>query len=171
MENNDSPYVYEKPLSSARPKRALAIAAVSLTGIGSIIGGTAFASAVVSSVSARENVMPISSASGTSFATIDEETGKAKRDGNQISAAAIATSIPLLTVEPTKSSPQVQLPAISTTDWGNLSSATPSSGSGNASGGQASYSEDQDHDDDDDYERHDRDDKHDNDDHEGEDDD
>ncbi|MFM2030991.1 MAG: hypothetical protein RI927_611 [Actinomycetota bacterium] len=46
MENNDSPYVYEKPLRAKGARFTKAVTAVGLVAFGTVIGGGAFANSV-----------------------------------------------------------------------------------------------------------------------------
>jgi len=147
MENNESPYIYEKPLSPKRPKRTFAIAAASLAGIGSVVGGTAFASAVVGIATASQDITPISSASGQDPQILTAEPTQLGELPTETPRPVANTSIPIASSKPNSSVPQVQLPAIAPTAWGNLSSATPSAGSWNGTNGAGEYEDGKDYDD------------------------
>ena len=148
MENNESPYIYEKPLSPKRPKRTFAIAAASLAGIGSVVGGTAFASAVVGIATASQDITPISSASGQDPQILTAEPTQLGELPTETPRPVANTSIPIASSKPNSSVPQVQLPAIAPTDWANLSSATPSAGAANGTNGSIGYENENDDDDD-----------------------
>ena len=146
MENNESPYIYEKPLSPKKLKRAFAIAAASLAGIGSVIGGTAFASSVVGIATASQDITPMSSASGLDPQILTAEPTQLGELPTETPRPVANTSIPIASSKLTSSIPQVQVPAIAPTDWANMSSATPSAGAANGSNGNVSYENEKDDD-------------------------
>ena len=131
MENNDSPYVYEKPLRAKRvkgSKRLPAIAALGLVGLGGIFGGGAFANGLVDSAKS----VNASGATATPDVVVD-----ASNPSVAISAdsAAQIVSLPLQEAKPKPNSAAVSLPKSVGQTYGNTSSATPSAGSGSASYG------------------------------------
>lgn len=117
MENNDSPYLYEKPIRTRKQSRGTRVAgltALGLVGTVGLFGGTAIASTIA-----------------VNNQTTDEPTG------SNFSAASASTqadnqsviAFPVTATEPKPNSIKVQLPELSSLSFGNTSSATPSSGS------------------------------------------
>ena len=100
MENNDSPYIYEKPLRSKRARRASAFAAMALVGLAGTLGASSIANSIAASSAA-----PV--------------TGQ---------ASGSVISVPLQEVKPKLNSVKVDLPVQSAKVYGNTSSATPSAG-------------------------------------------
>lgn len=158
MENNDSPYLYEKPIRTRKQSRGTRVAgltALGLVGAVGLFGGTALASTI-----APNNM------------TADKETesnfSAASLTAQAANQAVIA--FPVTATEPKPNSIKVQLPELSSLSFGNTSSATPSSGSHasssntwDASGKASAHeeredhygeSEDEDHDDDNEDEDH-----------------
>ncbi len=116
MENNDSPYIYEKPLRSElkqRSKRLAGFSALGLVGMVGIFGGSAIANtdAVVDPVVASVAI-----------------AGEADDELPVI-------SVPLQEAKPKPNSVKVELPALPNQSFGNTSSATPSVGSGSYASG------------------------------------
>ena len=174
MENNDSPYIYEKPLRSENKKRTKRLAGLStlgLIGLVGIFGGSAIAKTLVSA--SAETPVKESDA----LEVVEANPQNLDAPGDQlISAASVEpisdpaalVSIPLQQVKPKPNSQKIDLPGIPDQSFGNTSSATPSVGSGSysASGGSAKFeargerhdkyeSRDDDHDDDHDEEHED----------------
>jgi hypothetical protein len=144
MENNDSPYIYEKPLRSEirqRTKRLASLSALGLVGMVGVFGGSAIANTVVSTSQADATVenetsdviatqpdeLVIATDPLTSAATVEQI----------VAEPAPVISVPLQSAKPRPSAPKVELPALPTQSFGNTSSATPSVGSGNYSAGSA----------------------------------
>ncbi len=146
MENNEDPYIYEKPLSPRKPKRVFAIFAASVAGIGSVIGGTAFASSLVGVTTASKDLAPTSSASAPDPQALITMPTLASETPSDAPRVAVNSSIPNSSAKQAASAPQVQLPAIAPTGWGNLSSATPSAGSWNGTNGAGAYEDREDYD-------------------------
>ena len=142
MENIDSPYIYEKPLALKKSKRVIGLTAIGLAGLGSILGGTAIASSFQAnstsqSLSAQNSLIqdPAASSHGISGSlSAPLNVGTAALESQNL-------ALPIQAVKPIPN--QVLLPSISQTNWGNISSATPSAGSSSSSG-STSYGEDDD---------------------------
>lgn len=131
MENNDSPYVYEKPLRAKRvkgSKRLPAIAALGLVGLGGIFGGGAFANSLVDSAKS------VSASDALTAPDVVSDASTASVAVNADSAAQIV-SLPLQAAKPKPNSAAVSLPKSVGQTYGNTSSATPSAGSGSAAYG------------------------------------
>lgn len=82
MENNDSPYIYEKPLRSKRARRASSFAAIALVGLAGTFGASSIATSIAASSAA-----PV--------------TGKAR---------GTIVTVPLQEVKPKANSVKVNLP-------------------------------------------------------------
>lgn len=175
MENN-SPYIYEKPLRGKRSIRNRSIAAVGLVAIGSVIGGGAFASSIINEAVAETADQVSGSDSALIVANSDAPVSNLVSDLPQSGGtAALSTaigvdiaevdpifSIPVEQAQPKKNTPALELPAISAGSFGNTSSATPVAGGGQTGSNIGTYktrdhddeytsqSEGRDHDDDDD---------------------
>jgi hypothetical protein len=143
MENNDSPYVYEKPLRVKGSRVTKSIAALGLVAVGTVIGGNAFANSQIShSVSPQTQDDQASSAdspvivnaSGSIFASTDEASASSLYE----QSAPIVT-VPLEQAVPKKNSASTELPQIITDSYGNTSSATPSAGGGQTGSNTSSY--------------------------------
>ncbi len=164
MENNDSPYIYEKPLRSElraqgvkRGKRLAKLSALGLVGMVGIFGGSAIASNVASATRASADAdRSVNNALGTSDTEIldgDSVLTEAALDSAQSadsnSANAPVISVPFQEVKPKSNSVKIELPALPNQSFGNTSSATPSvgsSGSGGIGGGlSGNYSPRSDH--------------------------
>jgi hypothetical protein len=100
MENNDSPYIYEKPLRSKRARRASSLAAIALVGLVGTFGASSIAGSIAASSAA-----PL--------------TGQ---------ASGSVVAVPLQEVKPKLNSVKVNLPVQTAKTYGNTSSATPSAG-------------------------------------------
>lgn len=142
MENNDSPYIYEKPLRSElkkRSKRLAGLSALGLVGMVGIFGGSAIANTITT-------VTQEGSAAGVDVvdvADIQTDPVPATEDPNVVQASlqessaepAPVISVPLQEAKPRPTAPKIELPALPTQNFGNTSSATPLAGSvGNAPG-------------------------------------
>lgn len=117
MENNDSPYIYEKPLRSElkqRSKRLAGFSALGLVGMVGIFGGSAIANTVVTPAAAN-------AANDT--------------DAVAVVKTSPVISVPLQEAKPKPNSVKVELPALPNQSFGNTSSATPSVGSGSYASG------------------------------------
>ena len=148
MENNDSPYIYEKPLRSERlgqgakrTKRLAKLSALGLVGMVGIFGGSAIASNVVtSSRAAGENVNAnesVAASDSTTAVTGDPILTEASVDPAASSASttnAPVISVPFQEAKPKSNSVKVDLPALPNQSFGNTSSATPTAGANASSG-------------------------------------
>ena len=143
MENNDSPYIYEKPLRSQLGQRSKSLAgfsALGLVGMVGIFGGSAIANTLVAS-------SPATTANEANAVDLVEppisytdslgETSVAAATVDSVSDPVPLVSIPLQEARPKPNSVKVELPALPDQAFGNTSSATPSVGSGNYSAGSA----------------------------------
>lgn len=157
MENNDSPYIYEKPLRVKGTKVTKSIVALGLVALGTVIGGTAFANSPASLASSAQDNELTPALSETVSAT------SAQIAGDQIlaSGASVDTqgapivAVPFEKAAPQKNSAAIELPKISADAFGNTSSATPSAGGGQSGANTTSYKNHADSDDDRDEREHD----------------
>lgn len=113
MENN-SPYIYEKPLRATNKKRGRSIAALGLVALGALVGSGAFAQ-VLEADAAQPEAIELVDTNQVNSATVSE-----------ISSPIVA--VPFEQAKPKKNSAAVELPALSSRAFGNTSSATPSAG-------------------------------------------
>jgi len=158
MENNDSPYVYEKPLRAKGAKFTKAVTAVGLVAFGTVIGGGAFANSVESEADPQTPQRIIASGNDSNpDDAISSQVESASNSDSGLNAAIIA--VPLEQQTPTKNSAAIELPGLTNKSYGNTSSATPSAGGSQSGSNITSYQdfEDEDEDEDEDGERHDRD--------------
>lgn len=143
MENN-SPYVYEKPLRAKSSKRKKGFAALGLVVLGSAIGTGAFANGLVAGADTEVQKAANSLSANAAQVVSDEPTAQ------QISSAVVTqaaeqnpiVSVPFEQTEPKKSAAAISLPAVQFQDYGNISSATPSAGSGSNNSGAYQDSDD-----------------------------
>lgn len=164
MENN-SPYVYEKPLRAKSSKRNKGFAALGLVALGSAIGTGAFANGLIAGVD-PEAQKATNSVSANALQVVSGEPVAQQVSSEALSQAAEQNSIvsvPFEQTEPKKSAAAISIPAVQFQDYGNTSSATPYVGSGsNKSGayqdGDDRYESDEEHDEDDDQDDDDQDD-------------
>ena len=150
MENNDSPYVYEKPLRAKGARFSKAVTAVGLVAFGTVIGGGAFANSVQAETEAQtpEPILESSNNASPDYAaTALVESAMGSDSG--LNAAIIA--VPLEQQVPKKNSAAIELPEISNQNYGNTSSATPSAGGSQSGSNLTSYEEHEDDDDNDEY--------------------
>lgn len=142
MENNDSPYIYEKPLRSElkqRSKRLAGFSALGLVGMVGIFGGSAIANTMVSAnpattaneADAVEIVDPVIA---NTAAVVDPVVASAAIAGEADDELPVI-SVPLQEAKPKPNSVKVELPALPNQSFGNTSSATPSVGSGSYASG------------------------------------
>jgi hypothetical protein len=168
MENNDSPYVYEKPLRANGARFTKAVTAVGLVAFGTVIGGGAFANSIVAEAETQPQkpvVAAVNDAAQEVASGAPTVLGASQADVN---SAIVA--VPLEQSAPNKNSAAIELPVLANQSYGNTSSATPSAGgsqSGANSSGYSAYEDDEDDEDSDDHDDDDRD--HDDDDEEYED--
>lgn len=171
MENNNSPYVYEKPLRVSHKKRGRGIAALGLVALGAVVGSGAFAQ-VLEADAATENQ---SSADSVVVTAADSAQPDAIEvvDANQVNSATVSdistpiVAVPFEQTKPKKNSAAIELPALSSNAFGNTSSATPSAGGAQTGSNLGAYKTRDHEDSDDSYEdRHESQDDDDNDDHE-----
>lgn len=159
MENNDSPYVYEKPLRVRGAKFTKGITALGLVAFGTVIGGGAFANSLVAEGSNESQTDPdLAVLAGNGSAqniNADSQTNSASQDSG--SNAGIV-SVPLQQAAPKQNSAAIQLPALADQSFGNTSSATPSAGGSQSGSSAGSYYDYEDSDDDQDERDHDDDD-------------
>lgn len=178
MENNDSPYLYEKPIRNRKQSRGTRVAgltALGLVGAVGLFGGTAIASTIVANNLTADdltagNLSTLNGGQILGAASPQEYSAGAQSvsfDSSDLAAQAANQAVitfPVTATEPKPDSIKVQLPDPSSLSFGNTSSATPSAGSYGSSSnswdasGKASAhqeredhygeSEDEDHDDD-----------------------
>jgi hypothetical protein len=132
MENNDSPYIYEKPIRSGlkqRSKRLAGLSTLGLVGMFGVFGGSAIANSLVTS-----NASPTAS-EADAVEIVDPLIDNTDSSVEPISDPEPLVSIPLQEAKPKPNSVKVELPALPNQSYGNTSSATPSVGSGNYSAG------------------------------------
>jgi len=172
MENNDSPYIYEKPLRSKRSSQGKGIFALGLVALGTLVGGGAFANSVVAGGVNQDQTNSDLVVLAGDDATNDSNA-KASRNlvaqSSEVSNDAIV-SVPLQQAEPKQTTAALELPGLANQSYGNTSSATPSAGGSQSGTKSSNYSAYEDEEDDEDSDGHDRDDRdHDDDDEEYED--
>lgn len=170
MENNDSPYVYEKPLRAKGAKFTKAVTAAGLVAFGTVIGGGAFANSVESEAD-PQTPQPIIASGNDSNPNdaISSQVESASNSDSGLNAAIIA--VPLEQLTATKNSAAIELPGLTNKSYGNTSSATPSAGGSQSGSNITSYQDFEDEDEDEDSDDHDRGDRdHDDEDDEDEDD-
>lgn len=179
MEENSNPYIYEKPLRTRGSKSVRTIAAVGLFALGTTIGGSAFGAALGINQDAQTES---ADAANANLVVVDPaETNVVTDSFGNVSAAAIdpipvepIVQVPLQQAQPKLSERALSLPVLPEQNFSNLSSATPSAGSGSLGGGSYSYGEREarvSHDEDDDDDRYESDHRDDRDDYEDGDDD
>jgi hypothetical protein len=143
MENNDSPYIYEKPLRAKGSRVTKSIAALGLVAVGTVIGGNAFANSPIShavspqledSTADSADSPVIVNASGSRFASADEASASILFE-----QSAPIVALPLEQAAPKKNSASLELPQINADSYGNTSSATPSAGGGQTGSNTSSY--------------------------------
>lgn len=154
MEQNDNPYVYEKPLRPRAAKSVRAIATVGLFAVGTAIGGSAFGAAIAASESTESQ--GASADQNVNLSVIDSVAETTQAFGNVASAAvaidqpaAPIVQLPLDSAKPKAGELAITLPALPDQKFSNFSSATPSAGAGG--NGSYGYGDFDDHDDDDLY--------------------
>jgi hypothetical protein len=143
MENNDSPYIYEKPLRSERGRRGtklVSFSALGVLGMFGIVGGSALASNLVT----QPNTDVLSS--GDSVQVLKSSAAEYQKSGNPLTRSASANespvaassiiSMPFQETKPNPNSVKIELPALPKQVYGNTSSATPTAGAGNSGGVQ-----------------------------------
>ena len=145
MENNDSPYVYEKPLRAKGAKFTKAVTAVGLVAFGTVIGGGAFANSVESEAD-PQTPQPIIASGNDSNPNdaISSQVESASNSDSGLNAAIIA--VPLEQQTPTKNSAAIELPGLTNKSYGNTSSATPSAGGSQSGSNITSYQDFEDED-------------------------
>jgi len=129
MENNDSPYIYEKPLRSARTKRSQRLAGLSalgLVGMVGVFGGTALANTLVAADTASE---PATANLVAAQASVSESP-----------SVDSVIALPIQSAKPKPNSIKVELPALPSQSFSNTSSATPSAGSYSGNPGNETWS-------------------------------
>lgn len=147
MENNDSPYIYEKPLRSSRTKRSQRLAGLSalgLVGMVGVFGGTALANSFVAE-KPNETSLPLAGSSFNSPAEAVVNVAAVENDTNSVTNPSLI-SVPVQLAKPANNSVKVNLPSVPSQSFGNTSSATPTSGSySGGSSSPASYEDWDDH--------------------------
>ena len=182
MENNDSPYLYEKPIRTRKPSRGTRVAgltALGLVGAVGLFGGTAIASTIVANNLTADdltagNLSTLNGGQILGAASPQEYSAGAQSvsfDSSDLSAQAANQAViafPVTATERKPTSIKDQLPDPSSLSFGNTSSATPSAGSYGSSsnswdsiGKDSAYEEREDHH----YEREDDDDDNEDEDH------
>ncbi len=181
MENNDSPYLSEKPIRNRKQSRGTRVAgltALGLVGAVGLFGGTAIASTIVANNLTADdltagNLSTLNGGQILGAASPQEYSAGAQSvsfDSSDLAAQAANQAViafPVTATEPKPNSIKVQLPDPSSLSFGNTSSATPTSGSyssssntWDASGKVSAHQEREDHHDereDDDYDNEDED--------------
>lgn len=145
MENNNSPYVYEKPINRNLVRRFSGLAGLGLVGVVGLFGGSAIASTVIDATPANSSSDPVVlKAETTTEITSTSPEVLVDPATSPVASATLETddrdpivSVPLQEARPKPNSVSIQLPAQSATDWGNTSSATPSAGSSGGSNSNA----------------------------------
>jgi hypothetical protein len=143
MEQNDSPYVYEKPLRPRAAKSVRALATVGLFAVGTAIGGSAVGAAMAASEST--DLQSTAADQNANFSVIDPVAETTDSFGNAAAAVAIDQPESQIVQLPLQSA--ITLPALPDQNFSNFSSATPSSGASGSGSGGYSYGEDDDDDD------------------------
>lgn len=171
-----NPYQYEKPVSANRFRKYGSIAAFGVLALGTAFGGNAIAATVMATdatattsgtgfAADSAGALPVTNGLGAdspaSMVTVLDANGVPMDSAIQIVSGSPSLSQTLGVSAPGSSqSPIITLPVLPVTDYGNVSSATPSGGSAssNAAGG-TSWGEDDDDDDDEDDDDRDDDDR------------
>jgi hypothetical protein len=150
MENNDSPYIYEKPLRSSRTTRSQRLAGLSalgLVGMLGVFGGSALANSLVAE-KPNETSLPLAGSSFNSPAEATEavvNVAAVENDTNSVTNPSLI-SVPVQLAKPANNSVKANLPSVPSQSFGNTSSATPMSGSySGGSSSAASYEDSDDH--------------------------
>jgi hypothetical protein len=146
MEENSSPYIYEKPLRPRGSKSIRTIAAVGLFAVGTTIGGSAFGAALGINQEAQTES---ADAANANLVLVDPAETNVDTDSfGNVTAAAVdpissetIVQVPLQQAQPKPSERALSLPVLPDQNFSNLSSATPSAGSGSQGGGSYSYGE------------------------------
>jgi len=144
MEENNSPYIYEKPLRPRGSKSIRAIAAVGLFAVGTTIGGSAFGAALGINQEAQTVSADVANAN---LVLVDPAETNVDTDSfGNVTAAAVdpistetIVQVPLQQAQPKPSERALSLPVLPEKNFSNLSSATPSAGSGSQGSGSFSY--------------------------------
>lgn len=138
MEENNSPYIYEKPLSPRRSKRVLSIASLGLFAVGTAIGGSAFGATLGLG---DQNTTETATATDASDIVVDDQTVDPAADASaasiDVDSADPIVSVPLRHAKPQSAEQTLSLPALPVQNYSNLSSATPSAGGSTANQGSA----------------------------------
>ncbi|MEY4639843.1 MAG: hypothetical protein RLY13_841 [Actinomycetota bacterium] len=146
MEENNSPYIYEKPLRPRGSKSVRAIAAVGLFAIGTTVGGSAFGAALGINQAAETET---ADAANANLVVVDPVETKVDTDSfGNVAAATVdpvpaepIIQVPLQQAKPKPSERALSLPVLPEQNFSNLSSATPSAGSSGQGGGSYTYGE------------------------------
>jgi hypothetical protein len=144
MEENNSPYVYEKPLRPRVAKRVRAFATVGLFAVGTAIGGSAFGSVLATS---QEPQAETADNANANVVVVDPATASATDAFGNVAAAVDPVpaepivQVPLQQAKPNPGERALSLPVLPDQNFSNLSSATPSAGSGSQGAGSYSYGE------------------------------
>lgn len=140
MKNNDSPYVYEKPLRAKGAKFTKAITAFGLVVFGTVIGCGAFANSVETEAEPHTTQPVIATGKDSD----PDETMATQVESAGDSHAGLGSAIiALLLVQQTtkKNSSAIVLPDPANQSYGNTSSATPYAGGSHTGSNLASYQE------------------------------
>ena len=152
MEKIDSPYIYEKPLRQKRSSRNRTIGALGLVALGTIIGGSAFASSVINEAVAdtgAQGIDPVVLNTDATSVTEVADINSGAVEGQSPFSSAFAESpevdpidsiisVPLEQAKPKRNSAAIDLPALANNSFGNTSSATPYASGSNAQGATGS---------------------------------
>ena len=182
-----NPYEYEKPVSANRFRKYGSVATFGLLAFGTAFGGNALAASLTATVSPATTAETITTAEtlgaagaasalavdslGSTITSIDLNGGQVPASTQVASVDPTLSPVRALPSATSTKSPIIGLPVLPITDYGNVSSATPSGSSGGSgtSGSKgittgASWGDDDDDDDDNREDRDDDNDREDNDD-------
>ena len=147
MENNDSPYIYEKPLRSSssksvkRAKRLAGLSGLGLVGVVGIFGGSAFANTMVASAKASEPEGVSAPEARVEQSSVTNQNLLTDEPSSSAPSADSVLQLPLQQAQPKPNAVKVQLPNLPSQSYGNTSGATPTAGSyATGSNSNSSYS-------------------------------
>lgn len=177
FDQEQNPYQYEKPVSSSRFRKYGSIAAFGVLALGTAFSGNAIAATVMATdatattsgtgfAADSAGALPVTNELGAdspaSMLTVLDANGVPMDSAIQIVSGSPSLSQTVgVSASGSSQSPIITLPVLPVTDYGNVSSATPSGGSAssNAAGGTSWGEDDDDRDDDEDDDDRDDDDR------------